>query len=349
MLPVLPLGVDYEALDSTASNPALRLSGRENLNVNDEDILVLWVGRLSYYEKAAPQPMFEALEEASRRGAHRLHFVMAGWFPAGEADRRLYEEAAQLHSPSLHVHFRDGRDPHVVEQLWAAADIFLSLVDNVQETFGLAPLEAMAAGLPIVASNWDGYRATIQDNVQGILVDTMGGPPEMGQGMLDRHIMGAYSYQQYAGAVAQHTAVNIGQAATALEMLARRPDMRKSMGNSGRERAKSVFDWRVVVPQFTALFLELASKRASARRFESAALPALKADPVKAEPFACFREFATSTLSNETTLRRSSGAAENSPAVYEAIALNKFMSGWRATPESATGFTRFSGQTAKLS
>ena len=55
----------------------------------------------------------------------------------------------------------DGRVPGVSQTAYAAADIFVSLSDNIQETFGLTPVEAMAAGLPVVASDWDGYRETI--------------------------------------------------------------------------------------------------------------------------------------------------------------------------------------------
>ena len=56
---------------------------------------------------------------------------------------------------------------------WAAADIFLSLVDNPQETFGLAPVEAMAAGVPVVVSDWDGYRYTVSDGVEGFRISTL--------------------------------------------------------------------------------------------------------------------------------------------------------------------------------
>ena len=38
-----------------------------------------------------------------------------------------------------------------------ASNLVLSLVDNIQETFGLSIAEAMAAGRPVVASNWNGY------------------------------------------------------------------------------------------------------------------------------------------------------------------------------------------------
>ncbi|MFX4717673.1 glycosyltransferase, partial [Acinetobacter baumannii] len=84
------------------------------------------------------------------------------------------------------------------------------------ETFGITPLEAMAAGLPVVVSDWDGYRATVRHGVEGFLVETLGGPPGLGDLMLDRHLFGMDSYQSYVGQVAQYTAVHVAKAAEAL-------------------------------------------------------------------------------------------------------------------------------------
>ena len=50
-----------------------------------------------------------------------------------------------------------------------ACDLVLSLVDNIQETFGLSIAEAMAAGRPVVASDWDGYRDLIRNGIDGYL------------------------------------------------------------------------------------------------------------------------------------------------------------------------------------
>ena len=76
--------------------------------------------------------MFIALQKAVQRTGQRLHFVMAGWFPGGEADHIRYRESAQQHAPDVAVHFLDGKNPDVVRCCWAAADLFLSLVDNPQ-------------------------------------------------------------------------------------------------------------------------------------------------------------------------------------------------------------------------
>lgn len=57
---------------------------------------------------------------------------------------------------------------HNVEQLLAHADLFL--LPSEQESFGLAALEAMAQGVPIVASNAGGLPEIITDGEQGYLL-----------------------------------------------------------------------------------------------------------------------------------------------------------------------------------
>ena len=113
-----------------------------------------------------------ATNDAGRRagssaGTKPVHLVHAGWFPGGDEDRKRYQEAANQLAGTMHCHFVDGNDPAVVGACWAAADVFLSLVDNIQETFRLTPIEAMAAGLPVVVSDWDGYRYTVRDGETG--------------------------------------------------------------------------------------------------------------------------------------------------------------------------------------
>ena len=69
---------------------------------------------------------------------------------------------------------RLGGSSHVPEDIkrkaLIACDLVLSLVDNIQETFGLSIAEAMAAGRPVVASDWDGYRDLIRNGIDGYLI-----------------------------------------------------------------------------------------------------------------------------------------------------------------------------------
>jgi D-inositol-3-phosphate glycosyltransferase len=326
-LPVVPLGVDGDRF-ALADRPEARARVRDRLGLAADDLLVLWVGRLSFFEKAFPQSMFQAVQRAQAASGVTLHFAMAGWFP-NDLDQGRYEEAARRHAPDVAVHFLDGNDHDLLGELWAGSDIFLSLVDNIQETFGITPLEAMAAGLPVVISDWDGYRSTVRDGVEGFLVPTLGGPGTgFGVSMVTRHVFEAMSYQSYVGEVAQYTAVHVGRAAEAIAELARSPDLRRRMGAAGRERIRAALDWPVVARQYRALTDELAAIRLASpdpvmRR---------KTDPIRGDPFVAFAGFATQTLTVDTRLAAAPGATGDQVRALTG-ALDTAFSGMRAPLE----------------
>jgi D-inositol-3-phosphate glycosyltransferase len=327
-LPVVPLGVDGQRFADFADRPEARAKVRAQLGLGDADLLVLWVGRLSFFEKAYPQAMFKAVQSAARQSGIGLHFGMAGWFP-NDKDRERYEAAAKIHAPDVPVHFLDGNDRELLSELWAGADIFISLVDNIQETFGITPLEAMAAGLPLVVSDWDGYRSTVREGIEGFLIPTLGGPRTgLGTTMVTRHLFGVATYQSYVGEVSQYTAVHVGRAADALAALARSPDLRRKMGAAGRERIRTAFDWPVVASQYAALAEELGE----IRRASSDPVIRRAADPVRGDPFVAFAGFPTQVLTPDTRLAAAPGATGDSVRGLTA-ALDTAFDGLRANLE----------------
>jgi phosphatidylinositol alpha-mannosyltransferase len=68
------------------------------------------------------------------------------------------------------VEFLGRLTDHDKARFFASADIFCSPATG-QESFGVVLLEAMAAGVPIVASDIHGYKNVVQRDVQGILVE----------------------------------------------------------------------------------------------------------------------------------------------------------------------------------
>ena len=174
--------------------------------------------------------------------------------------------------------------------------MFISLVDNPQETFGLSPVEAMAAGVPVVVSDWDGYRYTVTDGVEGFRVPTLA--PPFSQQLALQHDHGLLTYQDYVGAVAQHVAVDTEAAAVAIARLADDRELRQRMGTAGRNTVKNRFDWPVVAGLYHQLFADLAEQRTAALATTSISVQ----HPLRADPFRDFAPFATECLGPDTEL-----------------------------------------------
>lgn len=329
-LPVIPLGVDADRFEALADRPEARAALRARFGLGEDDVLVLWVGRLSFYEKAFPQPMFAAVRRAAEQApGRRVVFAMAGWFP-DPPDRARYEAAARAHAGGVEVRFEDGNDAALLGELWAGADIFLSLVDNIQETFGITPLEAMAAGLPVVASDWDGYRSTVRDGQDGFLIPTLigGQGGGLGQTLVERHLFEGLAYQTYVGAMAQHTAVHVGRAAEALARLIADPDLRRRMGASGRRRVREVFDWPVVAGQVRAEVERLGEVRAAA----ADPGPVAPRNPIAHDPFVTFAGFASHVLTLDSRVSAAPGATPEAVKAAGAETLDAAFPGIRAEP-----------------
>ena len=147
-LPVIPLGIDTASFEP---DPAARATFRATYDIADDAVAALFLGRLSATAKAHPLPMFLGLQAAQAETGRAVHLILAGWFET-DAERKQIEYLAREACPDVPVHIVDGRDADMRRQAWSAADLFPSLSDNVQETFGLTPIEAMATGLPVVVA-----------------------------------------------------------------------------------------------------------------------------------------------------------------------------------------------------
>src|SRR5206468_3789402 len=116
-------------------------------------------------------PMFHGIAEAARLTGKNVHLILSGW-AANPAILQAFVDGFRTHAPKVPVSLVDGTNPTLRYAAWHAADVFTSLSDNIQETFGLVILEALASGLPVVASDWDGYRDLVVHDQTGYLVST---------------------------------------------------------------------------------------------------------------------------------------------------------------------------------
>lgn len=162
--------------------------------------VVIAVGRLKYPKD--PRTLLAAAERVP--GDWRLELVGDG------PDRVGLEQAS-----GERVHFAGERDD--VPALLARSSLFV--LSSWSEGFPISVLEAMAAGLPVIASDVGGVHEQVDHDVTGLLVP-----------------------RGDAAALA-----------AAIERLVRDPELRVRMGEAGHARAKRLFD----LPSFRGAHLEL--------------------------------------------------------------------------------------------
>ncbi len=295
-LPVIPLGVDAVAL---APDPRARAEWRRRLDIGERDIVVLHHGRLSFHAKGHPLPMFAALGRAASRAPAgcRVVLVLSGWY-ADATQRRAFEQQAAAVAPGLQLRLVER--PPAGTSIRNVADIFTLLSDNIQESFGLAPVEALAAGLPVVGTDWDGLKDTVLHGETGFRVPvTMAGPMA---DLADRHDSGADSYDQFIAGVAQFTAVDVPAATEAFGALIADAGLRARMAAAARRDALARFDWAAVIPRWVGLTAELARLRQAARAERAAPLRGEERVPHRPDPSVLFAAYPTRRLAPETRL-----------------------------------------------
>ncbi|CAN7202445.1 glycosyltransferase family 4 protein [Massilia sp. LjRoot122] len=317
-LPLIPLGVHCADLQPDA---ARRQEARARLGIGADDVAFLYLGRLSVHAKSHPQQMFSALERAEK-GGRRVHLVIAGWY-GGEAIEAAFREAAALLCPSVRLVELDGRAPANQLDAWAAADVFTSLADNVQETFGLTPLEAMAAGLPCVVSDWNGYRDTVRDGVDGYRIPTLMPGPGAGLDLALRYDDGVDSFDMYCGHTSQAVALDGALLAQAYGRLVRDADLRRRMGEEARRRAQMEFDWSVILRRYRALWDELAERR---RADPLLAPPLPSRAPDRPDPFRLFASYPTRPITAASLVELAPDASLALVNHYRELAINRFAS-----------------------
>ena len=161
----IPLGVDDALLE-----PVDKGQSRRVLNIPSEANVVLYLGRLSEDYKADLEVIFRSIQQISASGTDVM-LVIAGNQTDNGYVSRLESLARELRIREQ-TRFVNNFAPYMKRLLYSASDIFVSPADNIQESYGISIVEAMATGLPIVASNWSGYRDLVHDGVNGFLIDT---------------------------------------------------------------------------------------------------------------------------------------------------------------------------------
>ena len=154
---VVPNGLDFEIFDQEVDVAEFRKK-----HVVDGP-LILFVGRITKHKgiqfliKAAPLIL---------REFPKSRFMIVGEDYGYLRNLRRMVERLCIQG---YVIFTGRLSENEIVQAYKSADIFV--LPSALEAFGLAVVEAMASGTPVVASNYGGIRCLVQDGVNGLLFD----------------------------------------------------------------------------------------------------------------------------------------------------------------------------------
>lgn len=308
---VVPPGINASAFAETEDTRSMREGVRRRLGIREDDFCVLTTGNFAFYQRAHPTPLYLALESAARRTGVRIHLLQAGWFD-NEKIERAYRDAIKEFAPAVNAIFLDGREADIRDRVWFAADTYAAFDDAVQHGVDTEMLEAMAAGLPVVAADWGSNRDIVANGVNGYLIPTWLPLAESGGDLTlapENCIMGADGPRAdlfLAGTVSQTTAIDIRAAAETFETLAGDPEHRRKMSAQARQTANQTYDWPVVIRRHQALWSELRRIRSDAAEIAPpiAGRPAV---PHLDDPYSVYRAYTRHVIDEHTKVILSPG------------------------------------------
>jgi D-inositol-3-phosphate glycosyltransferase len=166
---IIPPGVDVDFFQ-----PQPRAEARARLGLPADQRVLLWVGRMEALKGVdALLRAVALLRDDAPDLFGQVRVVLVGGEPEDAPDawnyeqRRLATLRAALGVGEV-VRFV-GAQPHaLLPAFYAAADVFA--MPSHYESFGMVALEALACGVPVVASGVGGLSVLIEDGQSGLLV-----------------------------------------------------------------------------------------------------------------------------------------------------------------------------------
>ncbi len=205
---VIPNGIDDRHFSPEADPiPELR----------DDKTNILFLGRFD--PRNGLETMISSFTEVRRRVGPNVRLIVVGDGPL----RRWYQKQVP-EDIANDVHWA-GRVNWNRPRYYATADIYCTPCQRA--SFGVALLEAMSCGLPVVASRNSGFQLLMESGKQGFLIS----PTE-----------------------------NVERFVEALTYLVERPDERERMGREGRKTAVTNYAWTNVAQQLEEYYIDLLDK-----------------------------------------------------------------------------------------
>jgi D-inositol-3-phosphate glycosyltransferase len=257
---VIPFG-----LDTRRFRPGEIQMARLKLGLSPRARYLLCFGRLDAHYKSDIGPLLEAFRQALPHIDQEWGLIIAGG--ARPSYRRFLEGLVGKRGLGGRVKLLPEVDEGAKVDLYQACDLFVAPSDSIQESFGLTVIEAMACGLPVVASDWDGLRDTVSEEETGVRIPTY--MPILKSLVWEPETI--YMNDTLHLLFAQAVALDNVQLVAAIVRLTNDERLRTRMGRVARERAESMYDLRAVGASLREILTNSAPpSRVPAEGFEGA-------------------------------------------------------------------------------
>ena len=207
----IPYGADMGEFDQRGDAQYLR----SVLGIPPEAAVFLALQRLVAVKRV--DRLIDGLAAAQRMTDRPLHAVIAGKGPATEG---LRQRAAEL-GLAEQVHMVGFVPQERLGEYYRLADCFV--FTSSYETFGVVLVEAMAAGVPVIAMDSFAVRNVVDPEATGWLV-----PPDDATALAERLVYCAHN-----------------------------PERLREMGRTARQVAETRYNWDVIAARYVTLFEEL--------------------------------------------------------------------------------------------
>jgi glycosyltransferase involved in cell wall biosynthesis len=149
--------VDNSTFGGQGGDPGRK---REELGFNKDDIIILNVGRL--HPQKGQEFLIEAFNLAYKKN-NKCRLLVIG---NGPLENVLKNKTKELNLEKNVIFLKNRQD---VPDIMKISDIFI--FPSIYEGLPLALIEAMASGLPVIASKIDVLKEIVEDGINGILVE----------------------------------------------------------------------------------------------------------------------------------------------------------------------------------
>jgi glycosyltransferase involved in cell wall biosynthesis len=289
-LEVIPLGVDDSMLQNVGREDA-----RHRLGLPADAFVLLSVGRMTPTTKMDAYPLLQVTQQLVSANSGRIIRLLLAGGASPSYVKTMQAMIAELHLTDVVKIIPDFDNDDKV-RIYRAADVAVSLSDNLQETFGLSVIEAMACGIPVVASDFDGYKELVVEGSTGFRIPTTwtGNFPAA-------ELADIMNFDTMQLILAQCLALDAEALQGKLQQLIDDPALGKTLGENGRARATAQYRWSTIIKDYERLWDRLhdeaAAYKGEIRRGDNALMN---------DYLSVFKHYPTATLGPSTRVAATS-------------------------------------------